>query len=233
MKRFCPFIIFLFLSFSLFAQYGEGRYTFVFLNTNPNKTEISQAAMDSLQTGHMNNINRLVKEKKMIAAGPFYTGGGVFLFDTNLQETQAILNSDPAIAAGRYILEVFATDPIPYKNARKELCTLWHMDEADVEMMTNYYFVRYMPNKENEDIAAVKTNRFTENLIKTIISNYGSDTVVGALNLNNNEGQLVIYKSDKEGGIETEFAKHELVKKGLMTYYQKQIYFPKGVFCEK
>ncbi|KYG75067.1 hypothetical protein EV198_0402 [Roseivirga ehrenbergii] len=220
------------LSFSLSAQYGNGRYTFVFLNTNPNKAEISQAAIDSLQTGHMNNINRLVKDKKMIAAGPFFTGGGVFLFDTNVEETKTILNSDPAIAADRYILEVFSTDPIPHNAVKKTLCTLWDKNEADVEMAMNYYFVRYKSNKENEDIAAVKTNRFTENLIRSVSHKSGQNTIIGALNLNENEGQLIFYQSNIEGGIEADFAAHELVKKGLMTYEHSQIYFPKGVFCE-
>ena len=110
---------------SLNAQYGEGRYTFVFLNTNPDRAELPKEQVDSLQAGHMANINRLVKEKKMISAGPFYTGGGIFLFDTNLEDTQAILDSDPAIAAGRFKLEVYSFDPMEGK-----ICTLWHMDEA-------------------------------------------------------------------------------------------------------
>tara|TARA_A100000171_G_C2136905_1_gene150982 strand:- start:102 stop:803 length:702 start_codon:yes stop_codon:yes gene_type:complete len=232
MKRYLLSALLFCLSFTLSAQYGNGRYTFVFLNTNPNKAEISKAAVDSLQTGHMNNINRLVKERKMIAAGPFFTGGGVFLFDTNVEETKAILNSDPAIAADRYILEVFAVDPIPHNAVNKTLCTLWDKNEADVEMAMNYYFVRYKPNKENEDIAAVKTNRFTENLIKSISKKHGRNTIIGALNLNDNEGQLIFYQSDIEGGMEADFATHELVKKGLMTYEHSQIYFPKGVFCE-
>ncbi|WP_323755891.1 hypothetical protein [Roseivirga sp.] len=233
MKRLYLLLTLFCLSFSLSAQYGNGRYTFVFLNTNPNKTEISQAAVDSLQAGHMNNINRLVKERKMIAAGPFYTGGGVFLFDTNMEETQTILSSDPAIAADRYILEVFPTDPIPHNDVKKTLCTIWDKNEADVEMATNYYFVRYKSNKEDENVAAVKTNRFTENLIRSVSKKNGRNTIIGALNLNDNEGQLIFYQSDIEGGIETDFAAHELVKTGLMTYEHSQIYFPKGVFCEK
>ena len=188
MKRLYFLLILFCISFSLSAQYGNGRYTFVFLNTNPNKAEISKAAVDSLQAGHLNNINRLVKEKKMIAAGPFFTGGGVFLFDTDMEETQAILNSDPAIAADRYILEVFSTDPIPHNAVKKTLCTLWDKNEADVEMAMNYYFVRYKPNKADENVAAVKTNRFTENLIKAVSKKSGQSTIIGALNLNDNEG---------------------------------------------
>lgn len=210
------------------AQYGDGRYTFVFLNTNPNRAELPKEQVDSLQTGHMNNINRLVKEQKMIAAGPFYTGGGVFLFDTNKEDTEAVLNSDPAISAGRFKLEVY-----PFDLMEGKLCTLWHMDEADVEM-TTYFFVRFEPNKEDENIDAVKTNRFTENVLKELKRKYKDKAeLVGAINLNTNEGQVIIYKSDQERGIEDLFANHELVKKRLMTYYHRQIYFPKGIFCEK
>ncbi|WP_420386913.1 YciI family protein [Roseivirga sp.] len=220
-------ILFFVVAVSAQAQYGEGRYTFVFLNTNPDRAELPKEQVDSLQAGHMNNINRLVKEKKMIAAGPFYTGGGIFLFDTNQEETEAVLNSDPAIAAGRFKLEVY-----PFDLMQGKLCTLWHMDEADVEM-TTYYFVRLMPNKDDENIDAVKTNRYTENVLKDLKRKYKDEAeLIGAINLNTNEGQLVIYRSDQEGGIEDLFREHELVKKGLMTYYHKQIYFPKGVFCE-
>lgn len=79
-----------------------------------------KAQVDSLQAGHMANIGRLIKERKMIAAGPFYTGGGIFLFDTNLEETQALLDSDPAIAAGRYRLEVY-----PFDLMEGRICTFW------------------------------------------------------------------------------------------------------------
>lgn len=209
------------------AQYGDGRYTFVFLNTNPDRPELPKEQVDSLQAGHMANINRLVKEQKMIAAGPFYTGGGIFLFDTNREDTEAVLNSDPAISAGRFKLEVY-----PFDLMEGKLCTLWHKDESEVEM-TTYYFVRFEPNKEEENIDAVKTNRFTENVLKELKQKYKDKAeLVGAINLNTNEGQIIIYKSDQEGGVEDLFASHELVKKGLMTYYQKQIYFPKGIFCE-
>ena len=69
--------------------------------------------------------------------------------------------------------------------------------------------------------------------MRLISSDYSPKLIVGALNLIDDRGQLIIYKSDNEGGIAAEFAAHELVKKDIMTYSHKQIYFPKGVFCEK
>lgn len=225
------FCFFFSLNYST-AQYGDGRYTFVFLNTNPDRAELPKEQVDSLQAGHLANINRLVKEQKMIAAGPFYTGGGIFIFDTNLEDTKAVLDSDPAIAAGRFRLEVYPADVIANNKQERQLCTLWHMNDADVEM-TTYYFVRYKTDQANENAAAVKTNRFTENVLNKVKKNRPPGFIIGAMNFNDNEGQIIIYQSDQEGGLESEFAEHELVKKAIMTFEHKRIYFPKGVFCEK
>ena len=44
----------------------------------------------------MVSTGRLLDERKMITAGPCYDGRGIFIFDTNLEESQAILDSDMA-----------------------------------------------------------------------------------------------------------------------------------------
>ena len=63
--RFILSALILCLTVQIQAQYGDGRYTFVFLNTNPDRAELPKEQVDSLQAGHMANINRLVKEQKM------------------------------------------------------------------------------------------------------------------------------------------------------------------------
>lgn len=90
-----------------------------------------------------------------------------------------------------------------------------------------------MPNRTDEELASVKTNRFTENVLRDIRQRMKDKAqIIGAINLNSNKGQIIIYKSDQEGGFKEAFANHQLVKQGSMNYYQKQIYFAKGVFCE-
>lgn len=209
------------------AQSDTGRYTFVFLNTNPNRPELPQEQVDSLQAGHMANIGRLVDERKMIAAGPYHTGGGIFIFDTNQEVTQVVLDSDPAIAAGRFQLEVY-----PFDMAVGELCTLWDKDESEVEM-TTYQFVRFKSDMDDDQLVAAKTSRFTQTILDQIQRRERGVEVLGVLNFTENSGQVVIYKSDKEEGYPDLFGQHQLVRRGLMTMEHKKLYFAKGVFCEK
>ena len=50
-------------------DYGMKSYVFVILKTGKNQST-DKVLRDSCFAGHMNNINRLVKEKKLIIAGP-------------------------------------------------------------------------------------------------------------------------------------------------------------------
>ena len=214
------------LPFFVNAQTEEGRYTFVFLNTNPDRPELPKEQVDSLQAGHMANIGRLVKERKMIAAGPYYTGGGIFIFDTNQEETQAVLDSDPAIAAGRFKLEVY-----PFDMAKGDICILWNKEESEIEM-TTYQFARFESDMTNENISVSQTNQFTQRHVERIIRRVKGFEVLGILNFTENRGQVVIYKSDEEDGYEDLLSEHQLVKQGLMKLHHKKLYFAKGVFCE-
>ncbi len=230
MRLLSAFLI-LFLSISLSAQDDplEGRYTFVFLNTNEERAELPKAEVDSLQAGHMANINRLVKARKMIAAGPFYDGGGIFLFDTNQKETQAVLDTDPAIAAGRFKLEV-----LPFNMEMGKICTLWDLPEESVEM-TTYFIVRYTNKFESDGSYAAKTNRFTLDHLKNVKRQFKNVELLSDMAFDGNQGQVVIFKGTESemDNYEAYFGEHTLVKQGIMDFYLKQIYFPKGVFCEK
>jgi uncharacterized protein YciI len=110
------------LPFSLLAQqkkektFKDGEYTmkqyyFVMLTKGPRRAEITDTAkIKELQRGHMANIDRLAKEGKIIVAGPFGDDSnwrGIFVFDCETkEEVEKLLQSDPAIAAGRLAYEV-------------------------------------------------------------------------------------------------------------------------------
>ena len=81
MKSLSPvlLILFLLLSFKSFTQ-DNTKHFFVFLNRNPNRVTLPEEEAKKLQEGHMNNINRLAEEGKLLAAGPFEDGGGIFIF---------------------------------------------------------------------------------------------------------------------------------------------------------
>ena len=93
------------------APNGMRMYTFVILKTGP-VTIDNKHVLDSLFTGHMNNIKRLVKENKLIVAGPFEkndkTYRGLFIFTVNdIEEINQILQTDPAIHAKIFETEIF------------------------------------------------------------------------------------------------------------------------------
>lgn len=84
-------------------DYGMKKFVFVILKTGTNKST-DKKLKDSCFTGHMNNINRLVKEKKMIVAGPMVKNEksyrGIFILNVStLEEAQILLETDPAIKA--------------------------------------------------------------------------------------------------------------------------------------
>jgi uncharacterized protein YciI len=142
--------IFLSLVFSLFlvvcyCQTNEKEYYFVFLNTNPDREELPEDKVMELQEGHMNNINRLAKEGKLISAGPVKGGGGIFVIKaSSLEEAKDYLQTDPAIKARRFNLEVYPMDIIHGK-----LCSV---SEEDFNMVS-YTLIRY-----NGDIAIPEKN---------------------------------------------------------------------------
>jgi uncharacterized protein YciI len=83
-------------------KYGMKNYFFVLLKTGENKSD-NKAAKDSAFAGHMDNINKMVKEGKLIVAGPFgknnHTFRGLFILQVaSREEAEIALKSDPAIA---------------------------------------------------------------------------------------------------------------------------------------
>lgn len=94
-------------------DYGMKSYFFVILETGPNKTDDKKFISESF-SGHMNNINRLVKENKLIVAGPFAKNDkqyrGLFIFNNvkTIEEAKELLLTDPAIKNGLLDYEIFS-----------------------------------------------------------------------------------------------------------------------------
>ena len=84
-------------------DYGMKKFVFVILKTGTNEST-NKSLKDSCFTGHMNNINRLVKEKKLIVAGPMVKNEksyrGIFILDVStMEDANLLLETDPAIKA--------------------------------------------------------------------------------------------------------------------------------------
>ncbi len=89
--------------------YGMKRYVMAFLKSGPNRNQDSATAAQLLKA-HLGNIQRMAKEGKLVLAGPFLDDTdikGIYIFNVEtLEEAKALTESDPAIKAGRLVMEL-------------------------------------------------------------------------------------------------------------------------------
>ena len=94
---------------SIEDEYQMKQYFMVFLTKGLNRTQDS-VTVAKIQEGHLDNITRLFIEKKIVLAGPFLDNGtyrGIFIFDVATEEeVKQLLQTDPAIKAGRLGYEI-------------------------------------------------------------------------------------------------------------------------------
>lgn len=86
-------------------------YQFGLLRKGPAWTAKRTPAIDSIQAGHLANINRMWEEGVLMAAGPLADGGdlrGVFIFRADsAAQVRALAGRDPAIQANRLVLDLY------------------------------------------------------------------------------------------------------------------------------
>ena len=89
--------------------YGMKKYVFAFLKRGPNR-EKDPVKAAALQKAHLENINRMAEEGKLVLAGPFLDDSeirGIYIFNVESnEEAEALTNSDPAIKAGNLVMEL-------------------------------------------------------------------------------------------------------------------------------
>ena len=97
-------------------EYGMKSYSFVILKKGSVVLE-DEEKRQKIMRGHLDNIGKLAEEGKLIVAGPFGKNDlnyrGLFILTTqSTEEALDILDTDPAIAAG-----VFDIDVLPWYGA--------------------------------------------------------------------------------------------------------------------
>jgi uncharacterized protein YciI len=106
-------------------QYGMHKYVVAFLKAGPNRSQDSTTAA-ALQRAHMDNIFRMAEEGKLVVAGPFMDGGelrGIYIFNVEtVEEARALTDTDPAVKAGRLIMELHPW----YGSAAMQMINEWH-----------------------------------------------------------------------------------------------------------
>lgn len=93
-------------------EYGMKKYFLVILRTGTNASSDKEFINESFR-GHMNNINRLVEEGKLIVAGPIEKNEknfrGIFILNNieSIDEAKKIVEIDPAIKNGLLDFDLF------------------------------------------------------------------------------------------------------------------------------
>jgi len=92
-------------------KYEMKQYWFVMLTKGKDRDKITDTAViNKLQAGHMANMQVMADMGKLMVAGPFGDDGnwrGIFIFDAaSKEEVEKLLQTDPAIKAGRLDYEI-------------------------------------------------------------------------------------------------------------------------------
>jgi uncharacterized protein YciI len=205
------YLIIIGLIFTIQSYGQDYNNVIVFLNSKPDKEEITAEAEEELQKAHRENIGKLVDEGKLIVAGPFDGGGGIFVLTTDeVSIARAWLDSDPAIKANRWDIELY---PIKYLHGGACLA-------KEPYEMVNYSFVRV---DQINEIANYKSKQAGNDIWESLVDDK-SILMVGVFP--QRDGGIIVY-TGKE--ITSWFGKNQDEQVSLA---QKKLWVAKGSFCE-
>jgi len=209
---------FIFCLISL-GGFSQEKYVYVFLNTNPDREDIPKAQVDSLQKGHLANIQKLAKEDKLLIAGPFDGGGGIFVMNTSsVEQAKEWIATDPAIAANRYRIET-----LPWTPRVGGACLV----DSDAEFVT-YTYVRFNTHitKFNVQDAPLWFKKHDDHIDKIV----DAGTVISEGVFDNSDGSVLVL----EGELDPQVIMNDpAVQNGIIVPEIKKIWVGKGSFCEE
>lgn len=190
----------------------------VFLNHKPDKAELPQEQVDKIMEGHFANIKKLAGEGKLLVAGPFEGGGGIFVFNSkSIDEVNEWLKNDPGVINKRWNVEL-----LPY---RPRLGTPQLVKEP--YQMVSYTFVRftsYVAKFNVYDVPQIlkKHDDYLSEIKK-------SGNVVAEGIFNDTDGGILIVKGDLDKRV---IESDPAVAEGLLAIDIKKWYVAKGAFGE-
>ncbi|MEQ8304224.1 MAG: YciI family protein [Cyclobacteriaceae bacterium] len=194
-------------------------YTFVFLTLHNDRPELPKEELDKIMEGHLGNIQRLAMEGKLLVAGPFDGGGGIYIFDSPSSDSvRHWISTDPGVVADRWKIEMFA-----YQPRVGSVCVV----DPDAELV-NYTFIRYITTitKFNVHQADVTFDTHDEYLRK--ITKTGNVVTEGIFA--NRDGGILIMK----GSVDKELIESDpSMKDTIFRIEHKKVWLGKGSFCEK
>lgn len=89
------------------------RYTFVLLRRPADAPDVPEEDSDAIQAEHLAHLTSMRERGALAVAGPFdgqpdESWRGFCLYVTDLEETRALADSDPAVQAGLLAVDVFS-----------------------------------------------------------------------------------------------------------------------------
>ncbi|NJN41458.1 MAG: hypothetical protein HC811_03670 [Flammeovirgaceae bacterium] len=160
-----------------------------------------------------------MKEEKLIVAGPFEGGGGIFIMNTtSVDQAGEWLSTDAAIQANRWNVEIFLYTP-----RVGGVCTIPTTNE-----MVTYTFVRYFPNttKFNVQQSPQSYKKHDDYLKK--LSTTGNVIAEGIFG--NYEGGILIMKGEVDQQL---IDLDPGITETVLVAEKKKIWVGKGSFCEQ
>ena len=151
-------------------------------------------------------------EEKLLAAGPFEGGGGLFVLNTTSKdEAKEWLKTDPGIQANRWDVEMLVYTP-----QVGSICPV----KGPYEMVT-YDFIRF------SEIPGTRANELSEHRqLVNKESEHGNVVTSGELEPSGNI--LVLKNGEMQKFLETSPA----VQRGTLKPEAKKLWIAKGSFCE-
>lgn len=206
-------LVLIFLLAGFWGAQGQPKsYTFVFLHTNSAAAQAAKDTVEKLMKGHLANIERLANEGKLLAAGPFEGGGGLFILNTTSKdEAWEWLKTDPGIQADRWKVEM-----LPYSPRIGAVCQATEPYE-----MVTYDFIRF------RELSDTKKAMKDHELLVTRETDKGNVITLGAFQPSGNI--LILKKDTMDKFLEADPA----VQQGVLAAEKKKLWIAKGSFCEK
>lgn len=204
----------------LFSQLlcAQDTYVVVFLNNNPDKEELPEEEETRLQEQHLSNIGKLASEGKLLMAGPFEGGGGIFILQTpEIQMAKKWILSDPAIRANRWNIEL-----LPIRARIGKPCL------ADSEAaMVEKQFVRFVPHITKFNVQQ-SPQLFLEhdNYIDKISAR--SEVLFEGI-FSNDDGGIMVFDNPVD---EELFLKDPTAVEGMILPEVRKIWIAEGSFCK-
>jgi uncharacterized protein YciI len=203
------------LSIPVYSQ----SFSFVFLHKNPEAPVLPKGESEALMKGHMANMERLAKEGKLLAAGPFEGGGGIFVFRAATQsEILEWTKPDPGIQAKRWNLELLS-----YQPDHGSICLV-----NEPYTMVHYSLVYFRSDVRKFNVQqATATLEEHRKFVKKLAA---TGNLIAAGTFGELDGALVVMKGEVDANL---FLEDPAVKEALFIPEIKKLYIAQGAFCEK